>query len=188
MVNTQLPEGERVLIGFGEISSNGALNAIPSCAEASGTVRIRNVAIWPEVSRLVEDALAKIIAPFGLKWELEYTRVCPAVNNDLKAISLLRDAAVRLFGESNVYEAPQSFGGEDFAWYLQHVPGALCRLGVRSPESKTQADLHSGLFDIDERAISAGVDLLTQTALSALKEYKLSHPTRQQPLDAMPLN
>jgi amidohydrolase len=171
-VNSQLTEDERMLIGFGTISSNGTKNAIPSCAEASGTIRIRNANIWPEVPKLVENALAKIIAPFGLERDFEYVRVCPAVNNDRKAIGLLRDSAVQLFGESNIYEAPQSFGGEDFGWYLQHVPGALCRLGVRFPGNETQADLHSGLFDIDERAISVGVDLLTQTALRALIEYQ----------------
>jgi amidohydrolase len=171
-VNAQLTEDKGVLIGFGTISSNGTKNAIPSYAEASGTVRIRNANIWPEVPQLVEDSLAKLAAPFGLEWELEYIRVCPTVNNDPKAIGLLRDVAVRLFGESNIYEAPQSFGGEDFAWYLQHVPGALCRLGVRSPGNDNQADLHSSLFDIDERAISVGVDLLVHTALSALREYQ----------------
>ncbi|MDQ3761698.1 MAG: amidohydrolase [Actinomycetota bacterium] len=170
-VNMQLAEDKRMLIGFGEISSNGTKNAIPSRAEASGTVRIRNADIWPEVPKLVEDTLAKIVAPFGLDWELEYTRVCPAVNNNPKAIGILRNIAVKLFGEDNVYEAPQSFGGEDFGWYLKHVPGALCRLGVRSPGNEAQADLHSGLFDIDERAIPVGVDLFVQTALSALKEY-----------------
>ena len=170
-VNSQLTDGERPLIGFGSIHSDGGATSIPSWVEARGTVRTRDVNMWPEMPRLVKDALATIIDPTGLAWELEYSRVCPVVNNDLKAIGLLRDVAVRLFGESDVYETPQSFGGEDFAWYLQHVPGALCRLGVRSPGNKGQVDLHSGLFDIDERAISVGVDLFVQTALSALKVY-----------------
>lgn len=171
-VNSQLAEGKRALIGFGAISSDGGSTSIPSWAEARGTVRTPNANIWPEIPRLVKDALVKLIAPSGLEWELEYSRVCPVVNNDPKAMGLLRDVAVRLFGESNIYETPQSFGGEDFAWYLQHVPGALCRLGVRSPGNQGQVDLHSGLFDIDERAISVGVNLFVQTALSALKEYQ----------------
>jgi len=68
---------------------------------------------------------------------------------------------------AQVFEAEQSAGAEDFAWYLDRIPGALARLGVRRPGDPVSRDLHQGSFDVDERAISVGVRLLaTATLLS----------------------
>jgi amidohydrolase len=169
VVHAQLPENERMLIGFGTISSNGTKNAIPSYAEASGTVRIPDTAVRPLVPDLIKMATRSVVEPFALDCDVEYMRVCPAVVNDPKAAEIIIHAAISAVGEENVYTPPQSFGGEDFAWYLQEVPGALFRLGVRAPGSTTQADLHSGYFDIDERALAVGVKMFTRIAISAVR-------------------
>jgi amidohydrolase len=58
----------------------------------------------------------------------------------------------------------QSLGGEDFAWYLERVPGALARLGVRTPGNATPMDLHQSGFDVDERCIAVGVELMVGVA------------------------
>jgi amidohydrolase len=67
-----------------------------------------------------------------------------------------------------VVETEQSLGGEDFAWYLDRVPGALARLGVRRPGDPVLRDLHQGSFDVDERAVELGVRLLSGTAVLGL--------------------
>ncbi|MBV8540368.1 MAG: amidohydrolase [Pseudonocardiales bacterium] len=169
VVNAQLPERERILIGFGTISSNGAKNVIPSYAGASGAVRIPGASVWPRVPGLVRTAIGNIIEPFALDYDINYTRVCPPVVNDAEATKLIDQAAISVVGEENVYATPQSFGGEDFSWYLQQVPGAMFRLGVRPPGVTTQVDLHSGHFDVDERAIAVGVKMLTRIAMSAVR-------------------
>jgi len=68
-------------------------------------------------------------------------------------------------GAPVVEDTEQSLGGEDFSWYLEHAPGALARLGVRSPHEKGVRDLHQGRFDVDERAIGIGVELFCAIAL-----------------------
>ena len=57
-------------------------------------------------------------------------------------------------------------GGEDFAWYLEAVPGALARLGV-CPPGGAAFDLHQGTFDIDESALEVGVRYTVALARSA---------------------
>jgi metal-dependent amidase/aminoacylase/carboxypeptidase family protein len=64
--------------------------------------------------------------------------------------------------------APQSLGGEDFAWYLESIPGALARLGTRRPGSGDDFDIHQPAFDVDESAIGIGVRLMAATALTAI--------------------
>jgi metal-dependent amidase/aminoacylase/carboxypeptidase family protein len=62
---------------------------------------------------------------------------------------------------------PQSLGGEDFAWYLESVPGAMGRLGTRSPGGPSY-DLHQGDLVVDERATAVGAKVLAAVALDAL--------------------
>jgi amidohydrolase len=77
-------------------------------------------------------------------------------------------AADRVLGPDSITEAPQSLGGEDFAWYLESIPGALARLGTRTPEAPADFDIHQGVFDVDERAVGYGVRLMVATALTAM--------------------
>jgi amidohydrolase len=79
----------------------------------------------------------------------------------------LREAIVAALGGDALTGTEQSAGGEDFAWYLEHVPGSMCRLGVWSGEGP-QHDLHQPTFDLDERALPLGVRLMVHTALAAL--------------------
>ena len=57
---------------------------------------------------------------------------------------------------------PPSTGSEDFPYYLEHVPGAMFRMGTSS-EQLGQEPLHSPRFDIDQRAIACGVRLMAAT-------------------------
>jgi amidohydrolase len=87
------------------------------------------------------------------------------VVNDPVITELLRDAHAARRGSQAIEDTEQSLGGEDFSWYLEHVPGAMARLGVRTPGSGSRLDLHRGDFDVDEEAIRVGVELFTAAAL-----------------------
>jgi amidohydrolase len=72
-----------------------------------------------------------------------------------------------MLGDDAVTETHQSMGSEDFAWYLEHVPGAMLRLGCGA--GRREVDLHSATFDLDERAIEIGI-LTGAAALVELME------------------
>src|SRR5260370_39873318 len=78
-------------------------------------------------------------------------------------------AADRVLGTDAVVPAPQSLGGEDFAWYLESIPGALARLGTRKPGSGDDFDIHQATFDVHERAIGVGIRLMAATARAAIR-------------------
>ena len=69
---------------------------------------------------------------------------------------MIGGAVAAVLGPAAVTSTPQSLGGEDFAWYLHQVPGAMARLGTRTPGALAGGDLHQPTFDIDERAIGSG--------------------------------
>ena len=72
---------------------------------------------------------------------------------------------------TRIAEAEPSLGGEDFSFYLEHVPGTYVRLGVTSPDAtEPPAPLHTSLFDIDERCIEVGIRVLVEAVLRAQRE------------------
>jgi amidohydrolase len=152
---------------FGMVSAGTTANVIPSTAIARGTLRTLDRDAWDHAPKLLERLLESVVGPFDVRWELNYRRGTPPVINDAGATALLAAAGTTQLGDGRVVDTPQSLGGEDFAWYLEHVPGSMARLGVRIPG--TELDLHAGAFDADERAIGVGVRVLTQTAFDALQ-------------------
>jgi amidohydrolase len=152
---------------WGHVRAGTAPNAIPSEGVVEGTVRGLDADVWDLAPAVVEDAVRAVVAPYGVGVDVAYTRGVPPVVNEAVSIGILGAAARTALGAESTFETEQSLGGEDFAWYLARVPGALARLGVRRPEERTAHDLHQGTFDVDERSIGVGVRLLTASALLA---------------------
>ena len=88
--------------------------------------------------------------------------------NDRLATAVIAGAAGAALGPDRVIEAEISMGGEDFAFYLDQVPGSMIRLGVGIPGSPVKLDIHQSSFDVDERAIGHGVRVMVHTALAGL--------------------
>lgn len=152
-------------ITWGRIEAGHACNVIPQHAELSGTVRCLDLPGWRAAPDLVHAAIDEIATLHRAKSQVNYIRGVPPVVNDPVVTELLRDAQTARRGSYAIEDTEQSLGGEDFSWYLEHVPGAMARLGVRTPGDTTRRDLHRGDFDADERAIKVGVELFTAAAL-----------------------
>ncbi|HEY5833514.1 M20 family metallopeptidase [Streptomyces sp.] len=152
-------------IVWGRFQAGHAANVIPQHAELEGTVRCLDLAAWHDAPDLVHEIIDQVATIYRAKCEITYQRGVPPVVNEALSVELLRDAMTARYGAHAVEDTEQSLGGEDFSWYLEHVPGALARLGVRSPGDTTKKDLHQGDFDVDENAIAVGVELFTAAAL-----------------------
>ncbi|MFI1365892.1 amidohydrolase [Streptomyces griseochromogenes] len=150
---------------WGRIESGHAPNVIPQHAELSGTIRCLDLEAWREAPDIVHAAIDEVATLHRAKSEITYVRGVPPVVNDRESTDLLRRAMVARRGLQSVESTEQSLGGEDFSWYLEQVPGALARLGVRAPGDRTVRDLHQGNFDADESAITVGVELFTAAVL-----------------------
>jgi amidohydrolase len=150
---------------WGAINAGQAANAIPQSGEAHGTVRCMDERAWADAPDLVLELIDSIAAVYGAKTELDYIRGVPPVVNDVAVIDAMRAAAAEACGPENVVSVEQSLGGEDFSWYLRQVPGAMIRLGVRTPGDLVQRDLHQPSFLADESAIAVGVRFFTRLFL-----------------------
>ncbi|MFI2202282.1 M20 family metallopeptidase [Streptomyces sp. NPDC020192] len=149
---------------WGRIESGHAPNVIPQHAELSGTVRCLDLEAWRQAPDILHAAIDEVATLHRAKSEITYVRGVPPVVNDRESTDLLRRAMSARRGRDSVESTEQSLGGEDFSWYLEHVPGAMARLGVRRPGERTVRDLHQGDFDADEHAITVGVEMFTAAA------------------------
>lgn len=154
---------------WGHISAGVVSNAIPREGVLKGTLRVLDKGAWHSAPELVERVVHGLVAPYGARATVTYLRGVPPLVNEPSATALLTAAVTTALGPSAAVPTLQSLGGEDFAWYLDHVPGAMARLGVRPPGSQTLVDLHQPSFDVDEAAIAVGVRVLATAAFAALQ-------------------
>jgi len=153
---------------WGHVQAGVARNAIPREGRLLGTLRVLDKAAWQAAPDLVRRVVDGLVAPYGAQATVTYARGVPPVVNDPAATTLMTAAVRQALGAGAAVPTLQSLGGEDFAWYLERVPGCMARLGVKPPGLERPFDLHQGSFDVDEGAIAVGVRVLVATALAAL--------------------
>ncbi|MEV0293414.1 M20 family metallopeptidase [Nocardia sp. NPDC050710] len=156
------PRTSTVMV-WGAVSAGKAPNAIPQTGMLTGTVRTGDHATWSLLEPMVHEIVDGLLAPTGVRYQLNYRRGVPPVVNDEHSTRMFEDA-IRALGPDALADTMQSGGGEDFSWYLEEVPGAMARLGVWSGHGE-QLDLHQPTFDIDERALAVGVRVLSNIIL-----------------------
>ena len=160
------PRSGTVLV-WGAVHAGEAANAIPQHGLLRGTLRTGDHTTWEALEHIVRTLVEQILAPTGVAYALDHTRGVPPVVNEAESARILSGAAAAVLGPEAACGTEQSSGGEDFAWYLERVPGAMARLGVW-PGHGPMRDLHQPTFDLDERALPFGVRVLAQAALAAL--------------------
>lgn len=151
---------------WGAVQAGAAPNVVPHTGSLAGTVRMLDAAAWELAEPLVIELVHQIAAPYGVTCHIDYKRGVPPVVNEHHSTFLLGRAVENVLGEVGHVPTAQSLGGEDFGWYLHQVPGAMGRLGTRTPGGPTY-DLHQGDLRVDERAVSVGARVLATAAILA---------------------
>ena len=167
MLSRRLDPRSGVSLVWGIVTAGAAANVIPDRGMAAGTVRILDAVAWAECETLVRELVRDIVRPYGVEAHVDYQQGVPPVVNETISNRLLGRAVRQVLGDAGAVNAHQSLGGEDFGWYLDRVPGAMARLGTRTPEGPAY-DLHQGNLRVDERATGIGARVLANAAVAAL--------------------
>jgi hippurate hydrolase len=165
IVSREVDPVEPAVLTVGEIGAGTAFNVIPDRAHLGGTVRTLNADLRQKMPRRMEE-LARGIAK-GMQGDvaLDYTFSYPVTVNDEAAATLALDIAEDFLGSESVLELPNpSMGAEDFAYYLEKVPGAFIWLGIGEDAS----GLHTPTFAFDEDILLRGSALLAALAIGAI--------------------
>ena len=147
-----------------------ALNVIPGDVEFGGTLRCIDAQTMTELREKMRRVAGSMGALYGADVDVDYADRLPPVINTHDEIQTVHETVIAQFGAEAIRELPiPSMGGEDFAFYLEHVPGAMVRIGSASgPE--TRYPLHHARFDIDETALSHAARLMSEVLLRDLEK------------------
>jgi amidohydrolase len=154
------------VVSIGKFEGGSAHNIIPSQASFYGTVRTFDHGIQSLIERRIREIADGTCQAFGAKSVLKYVHGYPAVVNDESMSDLVLGVAKRTLGEASILQADPVMGGEDFAYYLQKVPGAFLFFGMGDGVGFPH---HHPGFDIDEKALPQATLLLSSVALEYLE-------------------
>ncbi len=157
---------EPAVVSVGSFHAGSAPNAIPGEARLLGTLRSFRPEVRDLLRRRVREVLEAAAQGAGCRLDLDLTPGYPAVVNDARAAARLRTAAVEALGTDAVLEASPLAASEDFAFFLERVPGAFGLLGAGDPSRGIDAPHHSPGFDFDESVLPRGAEILARVALA----------------------
>jgi len=164
IISREISPLESGVITLAAINGGNTANVIPKTVEIIGSIRALSSEIRAFLhSRLIEiaEGTAKTFRGSAV---VEIYKGSPVIINDDKISTLIQDTCEDILGKDNViYNPYPSMGSEDFAYYLEQIPGAMYRLGCGFENGKNYP-LHSNSFNPNEDSIVVGV--LTLTAIA----------------------
>ena len=171
IVSRQTDPFEAVVISICSFHAGDVFNVIPHSAYMEGAVRTLNNELRQELPQKIEKIIKGITEPYGATYELDYYLGYPVTVNDPGVTETVRKAAVSVLGADKVRVAARaSMGGEDYAYFLNKVPGTYIRIGTRNPEKGICQEMHHPRFDIDEAVLELTPVVYAQAAFDLLAE------------------
>jgi len=171
IVSRNVDPQQAAVLTFASLRAGEAFNVIPSQAQMSGTMRYFDPAVGVLLRRRLEELTAQIAAAYGCSADLHISDLTPPVINQAQSAAAVRRAAQTLFPGQEIDESGRfTMGAEDFAFYLQQIPGVYFLVGSANTEQGLDYGHHHPRFDFDERVLSRAAALMTQAALESLAE------------------
>ena len=170
IVSREIDPQEPAVITTGTVNSGYRYNIIAAHAELTGTVRTFSIEVQEKIIKRIKDILEGLKSIYGIEYEYEYKKGYPVLVNNEKIAKYIEEAAKRVVGKDNIIYPKPSMGGEDFAYFLQKVPGAYYIIGGSNSNKGINSMNHSPTFDVDESALYTGAKVLKEAAMEILNK------------------
>ena len=156
-----------LVVSIGEIHGGQRFNILANKVVMEGTCRTHSREMRGKIEPLLRRICEDTAAAFGAKAELKYDAFpSPVINDHDDLNQIAHDAAVKLYGEEGIKEMPRVMGSEDFAYFMDVVPGIFGFLGSRDAEH--QASNHNDCYDVPEDVLKRGAAMHAQFAADYL--------------------
>lgn len=172
IVSRRVDPLDSVVLSIGSFEAKNAPNVIADTAKLSGTVRTFKESTRAEVEQEIERIIKGTCLAGDVEYEFEYIKGYPATVNPKEEMEFVAKLAETVPGVTAVNECEPQMGGEDFAYYLQHVKGAFFFTGAQNPELNAVYPHHHPKFNIDEKGMLIAAKTLGLATLTYLKENK----------------
>lgn len=169
IVSRNVDPMEQAVISLGVFKAGDTFNVIPDTATLNGTVRSFNESMRTTLFDRIEQVTAGICQAAGATFTFDkHLGFLPVINNP--AISkVLAHAGEEALGNENVLTINPVMGGEDFSQYLEKIPGAFMFVGIGNESTGMIYPHHHPKFDMDEKGLFYGTEIMTRAALTLLK-------------------
>jgi amidohydrolase len=159
-----------VVVTCGTIKGGYRRNVIADRVEVEGTARTLDAKDRKSVEKLIGRTLANVTKAGGGKYEYRYELGYPILTCDERINDIVRRASRELLGKRSVVEIDEpSMGGEDFAYFVNEVPGMMLRLGTGNKKRGIVHPWHHPKFDVDEDGLWMGAAVLAKSVMMALE-------------------
>jgi amidohydrolase len=168
-VSREISPFEPAVVTIGSIQAGEANNVIPEQAVMTGTVRAFSEAVHDRLPEIIERIAANTAQAYRCRATLKYTSQVPVLENDSRCNEFVHSTIQSQIGATHCSEAEPTLAGEDFAKYLQRLPGCFFWLGSGPTEGAEQAyGLHHPQYRLNEQCIPLGASLLAAIAANRL--------------------
>lgn len=169
IVSRQTDPVESAVVSVTQFHGGDGFNVIPEKAYIAGTVRTFDAEVRDWIEQSIQKISNSTCEAIGASAECKYVRGYPPVVNHVQETKQIERLATDLFGKEHVLHLPPQMVMEDFAYYIERVPGTFFWAGA-APVDQVSYPLHHAKFDADERVmlaigklfISAVLDNFTQ--------------------------
>ena len=170
IVSREINPVDNAVLTIGQISGGAAYNIICSDVSMTGTVRSVGAKTRAAVKKSIFDKLKGLEAFFGVRCEIDYESYDAPLINSKEITEICRKTANEFYGEENVeiLEYP-SMGGEDFASYLEEIPGNFMYIGA-AKNAQTSYPWHHSNFNIDEAVMPKASKYMAYTVEKILND------------------
>ncbi len=171
VVSRRIDPLEPVVLTFGTIGGGATRNVVADRVLLEGTIRSLSRKTAARMRKLVEQTCRHVTRAAGATHRLRFITGYPPLTNSARINRYVRAAASEMYGRKCVVEIDRPImAAEDFAQYLEHVPGAMFRIGVRNRQIGAIYPWHHGRFMVDEEAIRIGMAVCARALIDFLDE------------------
>ena len=154
-----LNKKDRFVLAFGKIMGGHTCNVLPDLIQLEGTLRFLNSELRQKLHKIIHNTIDSVEKKTGSKIEFNIPYSSPGLINDNNCTELIISSAIKSLGKENVIMMEESsMGGEDFAYYLEKIPGAYFRIGCSDGKKR---DIHTNDFNLDENCMATAIKVFS---------------------------
>ncbi|EAE6208097.1 amidohydrolase [Listeria innocua] len=171
VVSRRLNPFDTGVITIGSFDGKGSFNVIKDAVELEGDVRYMNTENRDKIDAEIHRIVSGIEAMFGVSVELTYTNDYPPLYNDPAVTEQVVASLQKGLGEylTDISMYDMLSGSEDFAYYLQKIPGVFFYIGAKPKNTPHAYFNHHPKFDIDEDALLVAAKSVADVVLDYFK-------------------
>ncbi|MGY0395163.1 M20 family metallopeptidase [Fusobacterium sp. SYSU M8D902] len=175
IISRNIDSRDSAVLSLGKINGGDKENIVAQRVVASGTLRTLSNDVKVRAKERIKEMVENSAKAYGAVGKVSYADGYSALVNHDEYVDIVKANAKELLGEKGVYEKKlANMGVEDFAYYVEKVPGAFFNLGVGNISKGIVAPLHNDKFDIDEDSLELGVKLQVLNIFSTYKKLTLN--------------